>query len=549
MISPGQAFLKRTFDIVLAIVGLTLTGWLILIAWALATVDTRANGMFAQIRIGRLGRPFRVYKIRSMRPAAGCHDNDFFNDEPDWTSVTTAKDQRITRLGRVWRKTKIDELPQMVNVLLGQMSFVGPRPDVPGFADKLQGEDRIILTMRPGITGPATLKYRHEEEILAAVDDPEAYNRDVIFPDKVQLNSEYVKNWSLSKDLSYILQTVLRIGSIHQTSLAGDPTGQPRRKGLSWAGYLLIKRTMDIVIAAVGLIVLSPLMIAIGVLVRWKLGSPILFRQTRAGLNSKPFKLIKFRTMLNDRDSNGKLLPDGDRLTRFGQFLRSTSLDELPELWNILKGDMSLIGPRPLLMEYLPRYSITQNRRHEVKPGLTGWAQIQGRNLLDWTEKFKHDVWYVDHQSTWLDFKILVITIWKVATRQGISAEGQATMEPFLGDQAIVSTKANRAAVAEPVAHATDSTLVPPQAQDRNGFSLETVLSYINKVLTNSQRPLLSSVVRNQTLQQDLGLDSLELAELTVRIESETGVDIFAKGVIRTVGEILDKLEEAGSLT
>lgn len=165
------------------------------------------------------------------------------------------------------------------------------------------------------------------------------------------------------------------------------------------------------------------------------MGSPVLFRQIRPGLHGRPFRLIKFRTMRNELNSEGRTLTDGERLTRFGAFLRSTSLDELPELWNVLLGHMSLVGPRPLLMEYLPLYNQEQARRHEVKPGLTGWAQINGRNAISWEEKFKLDVWYVDHHSPWLDLRILCVTLVKVLTRQGISADGEATMQAFQGNR------------------------------------------------------------------------------------------------------------------
>jgi len=166
------------------------------------------------------------------------------------------------------------------------------------------------------------------------------------------------------------------------------------------------------------------------------LGSPVFFRQTRPGLHGKPFNLIKFRTMTNTKDHFGRLLPDSKRITKLGRFLRITSLDELPELWNVLKGDMSLVGPRPLLMEYLDKYTPEQARRHEVKPGITGWAQINGRNALSWEERFKMDVWYVDNQNLWLDLKILFLTIWKVLAREGISKPGHATMTKFSGTKA-----------------------------------------------------------------------------------------------------------------
>lgn len=193
----------------------------------------------------------------------------------------------------------------------------------------------------------------------------------------------------------------------------------------------LVKRGMDILASAVSLVVLFPLLLVLAAAVRLFLGRPVLFRQVRPGLHGRPFVLYKFRTMRDLRDANGNLLPDEQRLTPFGRFLRSASLDELPELFNVLRGDMSLVGPRPLLMEYLDRYTPEQARRHEVKPGITGWAQVNGRNSLSWEDKFRLDVWYVDHWSLWLDFKILWLTVVKVLRREGISAAGSATMPEF----------------------------------------------------------------------------------------------------------------------
>lgn len=194
-----------------------------------------------------------------------------------------------------------------------------------------------------------------------------------------------------------------------------------------------MKRLFDVVCAALALLLLSPVLIVVAWLVRRQLGSPILFRQMRPGLGGKPFQMVKFRTMLDATDANGVALPDSERLTRFGRFLRASSLDELPELWNVLKGDMSLVGPRPLLMDYLPLYSPQEFRRHEVRPGVTGWAQVNGRNALSWQQKFELDVWYVDNRSFWLDMRILWKTVIKVLKREGISAQGEATMERFRG--------------------------------------------------------------------------------------------------------------------
>ncbi|WNL39577.1 sugar transferase [Halomonas sp. PAMB 3232] len=194
-----------------------------------------------------------------------------------------------------------------------------------------------------------------------------------------------------------------------------------------------MKRLFDFLVSLLALSLLSPVLLVVALLVRSKLGSPILFRQIRPGLHGKPFEMVKFRTMKDAYDAQGHPLPDDQRLTRFGNFLRATSLDELPELWNVLKGDMSLVGPRPLLMEYLPLYSAEQYRRHEARPGVTGWAQINGRNAISWDDKFKLDVWYVDNHSLWLDLKILMLTVKKVLVRDGISAEGEATMTKFTG--------------------------------------------------------------------------------------------------------------------
>ncbi len=196
-----------------------------------------------------------------------------------------------------------------------------------------------------------------------------------------------------------------------------------------------MKRLFDLLLSLGGLLVLALPLLLLWVLVRRKLGSPVLFRQVRPGQHGRPFMMVKFRTMTDERGADGELLPDAQRLTSFGRFLRATSLDELPELWNVLRGEMSLVGPRPLLMEYLPLYSPEQARRHEVRPGITGWAQVNGRNAMSWEERFKLDVWYVDHRSLWLDLRILWLTVRKVLMREGISAQGEATMPRFTGNK------------------------------------------------------------------------------------------------------------------
>lgn len=195
-----------------------------------------------------------------------------------------------------------------------------------------------------------------------------------------------------------------------------------------------MKRVCDVVTAAGALLVLAPVLGVLALLVRMRLGPPSLFRQIRPGLRARPFRFLKFRTMTETRDEHGMLLSDGQRLTPFGRWLRSTSLDELPQLWNVLRGDMSLVGPRPLLVQYLDRYTPEQARRHEVRPGLTGWAQVNGRNAQSWEERLAMDVWYVDHQSPGLDLKILGLTVWRVLRREGIAAAGAATMPEFAGN-------------------------------------------------------------------------------------------------------------------
>ena len=198
MLTRRERIVKRLFDIIFAVVGIVVTLPVMFIAWAVASVETRSNGLFVQKRIGQHGKPFYVWKIKTMKPVLGVK-----------STVTTSQDRRITKSGAFFRKTKIDELPQLFNVLFGQMSFVGPRPDVPGFADLLEGDDRIILSLRPGITGPASLKYKDEETLLFKVQDPERYNKEVIWPDKVKINKAYIRNWSLSKDVGYLIKTVL----------------------------------------------------------------------------------------------------------------------------------------------------------------------------------------------------------------------------------------------------------------------------------------------------------------------------------------------------
>ena len=197
----------------------------------------------------------------------------------------------------------------------------------------------------------------------------------------------------------------------------------------------MLKRLLDIIIASVALILLSPLYAFVAYKVKKNLGSPVLFRQVRPGLHGKPFEMVKFRTMTDERDAQGNLLPNEQRLPKFGKMLRATSLDEMPELWNVIKGDMSIVGPRPLLMDYLPLYNEEQAKRHNVRPGMTGYAQVNGRNSISWEEKFKLDTWYVENQSIWLDFKIMFQTVKKVLVKEGINQSEEVTMTRFTGNK------------------------------------------------------------------------------------------------------------------
>jgi lipopolysaccharide/colanic/teichoic acid biosynthesis glycosyltransferase len=229
-----------------------------------------------------------------------------------------------------------------------------------------------------------------------------------------------------------VLQVMNFVGQ--RNSKAIEQSGREKRKTHARRSALdLLKRAADIVITLLLVAVFAPFFLLVTLLVRLKLGSPVLFRQDRPGLGGKRFQMVKFRTMTNARGADGELLPDAQRLTGFGRMLRATSLDELPELWNVLKGDMSLVGPRPLLMEYLPLYTPEQSRRHEVRPGITGWAQVNGRNAISWEEKLKLDVWYVDNRSFWLDLKIIAKTVWCIFNKSGITAPGEATMSKFTG--------------------------------------------------------------------------------------------------------------------
>lgn len=226
-------------------------------------------------------------------------------------------------------------------------------------------------------------------------------------------------------------------------SMSTSPNDKLHRKRDS----LWVERVFDIVVSCVFLLVLAPVLLVLAAVILMTMGSPVLFKQVRPGLYGRPFTMYKFRTMNDARDGQGKLLPDGERLTKLGRFLRSTSLDELPELLNVIRGEMSLVGPRPLLMRYLPLYTAEQARRHEVRPGITGWAQVNGRNAITWEEKFAHDVWYVDNWSLRLDLKILWLTLLTVLRRDGIAADDHATMPAFSGSEEVAATTSQEGSI------------------------------------------------------------------------------------------------------
>lgn len=268
------------------------------------------------------------------------------------------------------------------------------------------------------------------------------------------------------------------------------------------------KRLFDIVASASGLIILSPVFLILVYLIRKNLGSPVFFIQERPGKDGRPFKMIKFRSMRDAIDKDGNPLPDSERLTDFGKKLRAASLDELPELWNVLKGEMSLVGPRPLLMGYLPLYNEFQNRRHEMKPGITGWAQVNGRNALSWDEKFACDVWYIDHYSFWLDMKILFLTVKKVFIKEGISAEGEATMPPFTGNRklAVIGAGGHGKVVAELAAALGtygEIVFLDDHAQGRvNGFPVIGTTLLLENSLSPEQFDIAVAVGNNRIRRQ-----------------------------------------------
>ena len=404
---------KRIFDRGASMFGLLLLSPLFLVISVLIKLKMPGGPvLFSQKRVGRHGSLFTIYKFRTMLVNHG------------GSSVSVKGESRITPLGSFLRKYKLDELPELWNVLRGDMSFVGPRPDVHGYADRLRGQEREILSIKPGITGVASLKFAEEEELLAVQLDPKKYNDEVIYPEKVRLNLKYIENQSFWLDINIIVSTLLR-REINETWV------NSMRYINSYS--FIIKPLFDILFSLIFLILLLPLFFAITmILLITTKGTPF-FLQPRPGKNNRIFKLIKFKTMNSIDEIKGNLLPDIERITTLGRLLRSTSFDELPQLINVLKSDMSLIGPRPLHVEYLPLYSDEQAKRHIVKPGITGWAQINGRNSITWEERIKLDIWYVNNLTFKLDLKIFFLTIFKILRQDGITAGENIIMSPFQG--------------------------------------------------------------------------------------------------------------------
>ena len=350
---------------------------------------------FRQERPGRGGRPFRIVKFRTMR-----------DTEPGEDPLTSDA-MRLTALGGWLRRTSLDELPTLWNVLCGDMSLVGPRPLLMRYLSRYSAEQARRHEVKPGLTGWAQVNGRNA----------------ISWEEKFQYDVWYVDHQSLSLDLRILARTVLKVLKGEGIS-AEDHATMPEFMG---AEAKTKKRENC---------PLGPLLGMLAAAIRVTMGSAVCFRQERPGRDGRPFRIVKFRTMRDTEPGEDPLASDAMRLSTLGGWLRRTSLDEFPTLWNVLCGDMSLVGPRPLLMRYLSRYSAEQARRHEVKPGLTGWAQVNGRNAISWEEKFQYDVWYVDHQSLSLDLRILARTVFKVLKREGISAGDHATMPEFMGAEA-----------------------------------------------------------------------------------------------------------------
>lgn len=429
-----KAYIKRPLDILCSLGALLILSPVLLILTAVGAVAMGGNPFFVQRRPGKGGRIFSLIKFRTM------------NNRKDKQGNLLPDAQRLTGYGKLLRSTSLDELPELINVLLGDMSLVGPRPQLVRDMVFMDENQRRRHSVTPGLTGLAQVNGRNT----------------ISWEQKLAYDLIYIDSGiTFLGDLQILLQTVgkvikrsdtVREGTVSdldfgdwlleqgQITKADYEAGQQQAKALLLAPRPSLycrygKRCLDFALALAALLLLWPVLLILTLTGAVALGGNPFFVQQRPGRGEEIFSLIKFRTMNNRKDKYGGLLPDEDRLTPYGKLLRATSLDELPELINILKGELSFVGPRPLLVEYLPLYSPTQRKRHSVPPGLTGYAQVNGRNALSWEKRFALDVWYTEHVSMLLDVQILLRTVGCVFSRKGISSDTSATMEPFTGSK------------------------------------------------------------------------------------------------------------------
>lgn len=394
-----EKHMKRPLDCILASGALVVFSPILLATSVLVKKKLGSPVLFTQDRPGKDEKIFKLYKFRTM------------TDERDENGELLPNEVRLTKFGEKLRSTSIDELPELINIAEGDMAIVGPRPLLKRYLQYYTKEECKRHDVRPGLTG------------LAQVTN----NGNLDWTEKFKVDVKYTENISFKNDLNIILRTLWTVLVRKDTAIDGIEPLDIERGGNLYRRY--IKRLLDIILSGTAVVILSPVLCITAILVRNRLGSPVLFTQDRPGRNERIFKLYKFRSMTDARDEEGNLLPDDVRLTAFGKKLRSTSIDELPELFNILKGDMSIVGPRPLLVRYLPYYTAEERHRHDVRPGLTGWAQVNGRNFITWEETFKLDIEYVKKCSFQMDFKIIMLTIKKVLSHADITDATQGTKD------------------------------------------------------------------------------------------------------------------------
>lgn len=395
---------KRIFDLFFTVPGIIVLMPLFIVIAIWIKLDSPGPIFFRQERAGQFERKIRIFKFRTM----------VNNAEKLGTQITVGNDIRITRSGYFLRKYKLDELPQLFNVIKGEMNLVGPRPEVPRYVKLYDDKQRAVLNLVPGITDPASIKYRNESEILALSKDPEQTYILEILPEKILINLNYSSKSTIFSDFMIILRTILFC---------------KHRGKITF--YLRIKRCIDFILSIIGFIVLSPLFLALAIVIKIDSRGSVLFKQTRIGINKSYFIMLKFRTMKTNapKDLPTHLLIYPDQyITKIGVFLRKTSLDELPQLFNIVKGDMSIIGPRPALWN---QYDLIEERdrygANDIRPGLTGWAQINGRDELTIEMKARFDGKYVKHMSFMFDVQIFFKTIFSVFRYKGFQEGMEAT--------------------------------------------------------------------------------------------------------------------------